>query len=378
MRLIQLNLQPVFGGGEVYTAFVTRTLAALGVPTTLVCHPAAGFWSRLGLPPETVLLPFDRWASLIPQLPQQPAWLLSHGPLPPSVARAVAPNHLLTGIAHMPLQGGRADRYDAYAMVFGVSNYVLAGLRDAGFRTWDEPFYGVADFRRFQGEARAESIRQTSAYAWDLRKGRDRLLSWLEPCVEPLRRRPCFEKRGGVTLGLVSRLTPIKQFPQQFAILAPVMARFPEVVLEVFGSGGYASVRDLKRSLAPVRGRVRFWGQQQDVATVYRGLDYLMTGLPEKEALGLNVIEAQACGTPVLAVNAPPFTETVLDGRTGFLYRDPRQDGGTDFAALLARLLTLAEPLRPREATEHLAGFALPAFTERLRRVAAWAADELR
>jgi len=373
MRLIQLNLQPVFGGGEVFTAFLARALAQLGVATTLVGHPRADFWPRLGLPRDTEFLAARDWLEMERHLPAERTWLLSHGPLPPAVAARLAQRHRLSGIAHMPLQGGRADRYDDYAMVFGVSTYVAEGLRAAGFRTWDEPLYGVADFQRFAGAAPAGALRQTSCYDWDRRKGRDRLLAWLEPCIEALRRRPAFARGGALALGIVSRLTPIKQFPQQFAILAPLLARAPGVTLDIFGSGGYASVRDLRRALAPLGARARFWGQQQDVAAAYRQLDYLMTGLPEKEALGLNVIEAQACGTPVLAVNAPPFTETVLEGRSGFFYRDPREDGGADFAALLARLRALPQPPKPREAAEHLARFGFPAFVERLRRVVAWA-----
>lgn len=81
--------------------------------------------------------------------------------------------------------------------------------------------------------------------------------------------------------------------------------------------------------------QVRFWGQQYDIAGVYPQIDYLLTGLPEKLALGLNMTEAQTCGTSVLAVNAPPFTETVLEGVTGYLYEDPRKDQGADFARLL-------------------------------------------
>lgn len=377
MRLIQLNLQPAFGGGEVFTAFLARALAELGVATCLVHHPRAAFWPQLGLPAGTEFLAAADWGEMEAQLPRERGWLLSHGPLPRAVAARLAPRHLLTGIAHMPLQGGRADRFDEYAMVFGVSGYVAAGLRDAGFATWDEPLYGVADFHRFTAAA-AGPIRQASRYDWDRRKGRDRLLARLEPWVEPLRRRPLFARRDGLTLGVVSRLTPIKQLPQLFALLAPVLARTPGVNLEVFGSGGYASVRDLVRALAPLGERARFWGQQGDVAAVYRQLDYLMTGLPEKEALGLNVIEAQACGTPVLAVNAPPFTETVVDGCTGFFYRDPREDGGADFAALLARLQARRAPLRPHEAAQHLARFGWPAFTARLRRVVAWAGAALK
>jgi glycosyltransferase involved in cell wall biosynthesis len=112
------------------------------------------------------------------------------------------------------------------------------------------------------------------------------------------------------------------------------------------------------------------------VEPVYRGIDYLLTGLPEKEALGLNVIEAQACGTPVIAPAAPPFTETIVDGVTGFFYRDPREDGGEDFGRLLERLRALPARPDPRQATAHLEKFSFKSFVDRLNPVVEWARQE--
>ena len=101
-----------------------------------------------------------------------------------------------------------------------------------------------------------------------------------------------------------------------------------------------------------------------------------MSGLPEKEALGLNILEAQALGTPVLAVDAPPFTETVADGRTGYLYRDPREDGGADFSRVLERALADPRP-DPRAAPDHLARFSRQAFNARVTMLIADAATRL-
>lgn len=367
MRHVQVNLQPHFGGGEVYTAFLCRALAELGVATRLLVHPRADFWDRLGLPDATERVAVADSASLNAHLPSGPLWLLAHGPLPREL-RIAQPGRLRTAIAHMPVQGRNPRDFAEHDLIFAVSGWVRDGLLAAGLPAWPAPLYGVAELGARGGDG---PIQRRSRYDWDRRKGRDRLCGLLEPAVEALRPHPEFVRRPGLTLGIVSRLTPIKQFPQLFAQLAPLLARQPGVNLEIFGSGGYASVRDLDRALAPLRGRVRFWGQQRDVAAVYRQLDYLLSGLPEKEALGLNIIEAQACGTPVLAVNAPPFTETVADGLTGFLYRDPRQDGGADFARLLARLAALPAPLQPQAAHQHLQQFSFAAFVERLRPVVA-------
>jgi glycosyltransferase involved in cell wall biosynthesis len=170
-------------------------------------------------------------------------------------------------------------------------------------------------------------------------------------------------------LGVVSLLSPIKQFPLMFSLLAPRLALFPRINIEIFGNGGYAQVRDLQASLAPIRDRVRFWGYQESVGSIYPGLDYLLTGLAEKEALGLNVLEAQAAGTPVLAPRAPPFTETILDGESGFFYRDPRDDGGIDFAKLIGALVGGRPRPDPRTACGHLEKFSYAAMVGRARGV---------
>jgi glycosyltransferase involved in cell wall biosynthesis len=371
MKLVQINLQPHFGGGEVYTAFVCRALSQLGVPTRLLVHPRAGFWDRLGLPADTERVAVADAADLPQHLPAGPLWLLSHGPLPTEL-RAAMPQRLRSAIAHMPVQGRDPAAFAGHDRIYAVSGWVRDGLKAAGLPAWDEPLYGVADLATRPGEG---EVRRTSRYDWDQRKGRDRLLGWLEPLVEMLRPHPAFERRPGLMLGIVSRLTPIKQFPLLFSHLAPVLARHPQVNLEIFGSGGYASVRDLDRALAALPpGQVRFWGQQGNVAAIYPQLDYLLSGLPEKEALGLNIIEAQACGTPVIAVHAPPFTETVTNDLTGFLYRDPRQDDGADFGRLLDELLAGRARPKPELADTHLARFSFETFVERLRPVVADAA----
>ena len=42
-----------------------------------------------------------------------------------------------------------------------------------------------------------------------------------------------------------------------------------------------------------------------------------------KEGWGLTNIEANACGTAVIAANSPGLRDSVKDGETGFLYESP-------------------------------------------------------
>ncbi len=361
----QVNLQQSFGGGEIYTRFFSQALMALGWEVELFVARGAGFWKRLGMD-GVRLREVAGEAQILDELPRSPVLIVTHTAASPGFATALARLHRLTGFVHMPLYERNPAGFARYERLFAVSRHVLDSARARGLaNVHAEPMYGVADLAPRASGAGA-GIARRSLYDWDRRKLRDRSLGLIAPLAAAFAPAAAFERRPGLTLGIVSRLTPIKQFPRLFYILAPILARHPQVNLEVFGSGGYASVRDLKRSLAPARRQVRFWGQQDDVARIYPQLDYVLSGLPEKEALGLNLIEAQACGTPVLAVNAPPFTETVIDEVSGYLFEDPRRDGGEDFARRLASLLAGAPRPDPRSAAAHLARFSLEAFAERV------------
>lgn len=366
----QVNLQTGWGGGEVYTVFFTRALLALGIPTTLYVHRDNPGWNQ-HLPPGVQVCPVDSPSLHKALAAPTVRWVLSHSPLAVDELAALrAPGRLLSCIAHMPLYGRNPARLAAHDYVIGVSRHVIESLQAAGIAQFHgEPLLGIADLRDGQVARQASPILRHSCYDWDLRKGRDRFLSWVYPFYERCRKPETYRKREGLTLGIVSRLTPIKQFPLLFSWLVPILERHPRINLEIFGAGGYASVRDLRRVLQPLGPRVRFWGHQQNVRQVYAGLDYLMTGLPEKEALGLNVIEAQACGTPVLAVDALPFIETVADEVSGLFYTDPRQDGGKGFECLIGRLLESPFMVDSERIAMHLEKFSESSFRERVSRL---------
>ncbi len=362
----QINLQQQFGGGEVYTRFFTLALIELGYKVVLFVSREAGYWNAL-LPAGVDIVRVDGTAELLRLLPQERSLVVTQTALDADAAQWVAERHLLCGFVHMPLYERNPAGFKHYRCLLPVSQHVLDSVKARGYgNVHAEPMYGVADPAR---NAPNDAIVRRSEFDWDQRKLRDRLLGLTEPVWRMGQPAIEFSKRPGLTLGIVSRLTPIKQFPLMFDTLAPVIAKHPQVNLEIFGSGGYASVRDLRASLAPMRAQVRFWGHQANVAAVYPQLDYVLGGLPEKEALGLNLIEAQYCGTPVLAVRAPPFTETVVDGDSGYFFTDPREDKGASFAQMLQRLQGGAVRPDPRRAIAHLERFSLAAFRARVAHV---------
>lgn len=360
----QINLQQGLGGGEVYTRFFTRALCELGWEVVLFVHEQAHFWRDAEIPGARYI-PVRCYEDIMPLLPEKPALFVTHAPALGRLGEVLRQHHFLASFAHMPLAGRDPAPFREVDLILAVSGYVISTLQNAGLdHYYPQPLYGVADLAR-GGDDHAP-ILASSCYDWDTRKFRDRVLGLIEPLYSKFLPRQTFSHREGLTLGIVSRLTPIKQFPLMFELLAPVISRFPQVSLEIFGSGGYASVRDLKRALTPIQSQVRFWGQQTNVGAIYRQLDFLMTGLPEKEALGLNIIEAEYCGTPVLAIHSPPFTETVVEGETGLFYTDPREDQGRDFARLLDELSAGRERPKPHPGSPHLARFSFPEFKQRV------------
>jgi glycosyltransferase involved in cell wall biosynthesis len=364
LHIHHVNLQSIVGGGEIYTRSLTRAFVDAGARVTLYAHPAARLWDGMEGPGLEVVRIEDE-GQILERVPGKGALVLTQSPISAPCVERIGAVHRVAGFAHMPMFERSAESLRPYHLVITVSRYCIELLRQAGVpQVYPEPVYGTADLARDD----APVIRR-SPYLVDTRKFRDVVIGRLGALAGTVRRKAVpFSLRPGLTLGLVSLISPIKQFPEQFSILAPILARRPAVNLEVFGKGGYAQVRDLRRATAPLGRRVRFWGYQTNVGAIYPQLDYLMTGLPEKEALGLNAIEAQACGTPVLAPDAPPFTETVQDGASGYLYRDPRQDGGRHFGEVIDAILAGRRRPDPRVgAREHLKKFSYPALVARAR-----------
>jgi glycosyltransferase involved in cell wall biosynthesis len=128
------------------------------------------------------------------------------------------------------------------------------------------------------------------------------------------------------TVGTVARLSPEKNIP---TILACAKA-MPEVVFVIVGDGPQSAILG---SMASGLGNVVFAGRRTDVGRFCAAFDALL--LPSAmEGLPLTILEAMACGTPVVASRVGAVPEAVSDGVNGFLVR-----GGTDaYVAALGRL----------------------------------------
>lgn len=357
MHIHHINLRRVVAEREVHTHALTRALLQAQAGVTLYGHPDNPLWDSL--PAKRVDAP--QAAALESRLPATRSLLFVQTPLPEEAARRLAARHILVGF---PGEGAK-EWLRHCALVVGASRHGVQRLRQTGTaRVYPAPLYGVGEAQR--GDATAKIVK-TPPYHWDRGKPRDVVLAGLAPLAALFGRLETYEKRAGLTLGIVSALAPAEQYPALLSLLAPLLARH-EVNLEIFGAGDFGEVRAIREALAPLGERARFWGYQKELAAVYPRIDYLLAGLPEGHALGLDVLEAQACGTPVVAPRLDPFGEIVIHGHTGYLYADPRGDRGTDFGRLIATLKSAPRP-DPRRAVLHLSQFSQHALFERTRRL---------
>jgi glycosyltransferase involved in cell wall biosynthesis len=120
-----------------------------------------------------------------------------------------------------------------------------------------------------------------------------------------------------IYLGRLKKYKRIDIVMRAFAELKAPTAR-----LEIAGVGDYrASLEGLVESL-DLRERVKFLGfvpEEEKVHLLRRAWASVLAS--PKEGWGISNLEAAACGTPVIAANAPGVRESVIDGRTGLLVR---------------------------------------------------------
>jgi glycosyltransferase involved in cell wall biosynthesis len=158
------------------------------------------------------------------------------------------------------------------------------------------------------------------------------------PARPDIRRELATDPSAPIVLAMC-RLDPRKGVDQIIRAVAALDGDLGRAQLAVVGAGstGESLARRLRLLGAELLGdRVQFLGPRQDIAAVLRSADVLVQA-SAREALGLSVLEAQACGTPVVAYPASGTSEIVRDGETGLL---ARQDDVAHLSACIGRVLT--------------------------------------
>lgn len=125
---------------------------------------------------------------------------------------------------------------------------------------------------------------------------------------------------------LVARLAPEKDLPNLMQAAALLMRQDPSFRLLIAGGG--PCIEETRQSIGQLglTGHVELLGERSDIPAILARSSLFV--LPSKtEGISLTLLEAMACGLPVVATRAGGNGEVVQDGQTGWLVPvgDPEQ-----------------------------------------------------
>jgi phosphatidylinositol alpha-1,6-mannosyltransferase len=162
-----------------------------------------------------------------------------------------------------------------------------------------------------------------------------------------------------LTFGRMSADERYKGFDEVIQALPRLLPRIPGLVYVAAGDGSDRARLEAKAKALGVGDHVRFCGRvsEAEKADLYRLSDaYVMPS--SGEGFGFVVLEALACGTPVVASSADGTREAVLGGELGLLV-DPKDADGLEAAIIKA-------VSRPKAVPPGLGHFSFANFEKRL------------
>jgi glycosyltransferase involved in cell wall biosynthesis len=173
---------------------------------------------------------------------------------------------------------------------------------------------------------------------------------------------------GSPVAAMAAQFIPRKGHDTLLSALPSVFESHPRLQVLLFGQGG---LRDQVAAEVARRGwtdRVQLPGFRDDLARILPMLD-LLVHPARMEGLGVVLLQAAACGIPLVAARAGGIPEICIDGETGWLVEPGDPQG---LAAALNE--ALANPLEARQrggAGRQLVerAFSIPAMVEGNRRV---------
>ena len=170
----------------------------------------------------------------------------------------------------------------------------------------------------------------------------------------------------------VGQLTRRKGYDVALAALPDIVKRHPQASLLMVSGINLADRQGVERMSTDlgVAGHVRFLGRLEDAALVnlFRTCDVYVT--PTRyEGFGLTLLEAMACGAPVVSTDVPAVNEIVRDGENGLL---SRPEDPVSLARATLRILeepVLRERLRAGGRRTSVEEFDADTLTRRLESV---------
>ncbi len=135
---------------------------------------------------------------------------------------------------------------------------------------------------------------------------------------------PDKKRKEEFNVGIIGRLTPIKGHLHFVKAMAYVARAVPRLKIWIIGDAP-ASKEAYKEQVQVLVKRLGLWhctqflGNQRDIPSILANLDLLVLATTTHEAFGRVIIEAQACGVPVVATRVGGVIDIIEDQKTGIL-----------------------------------------------------------
>ncbi len=156
---------------------------------------------------------------------------------------------------------------------------------------------------------------------------------------DPARLEPFGIPGDAKIIGLVAVLRPEKNHELFLRAAAIVRKQEPRAHFVLIGDGPERAKLDRLTSELKLGGCVHFLGKRSNVPELLSLFDVF--ALTSKiEASPVSILEAQACGVPVVATRVGSIPESVVDGETGLLVESEDAEG---MARAIVRILTAPE-----------------------------------
>ncbi|MCL7972585.1 MAG: glycosyltransferase family 4 protein [marine benthic group bacterium] len=201
--------------------------------------------------------------------------------------------------------------------------------------------YGQADWLITTGEAVRRGLADSGLFPLDrsvsLPTGVDLAMFRPDPDGRQAARRDLGLVGDAAVIGVVAYLREDKGHEVLLRAMPGILEDHPDAVLVLVGDGPLRSelegrVRDLA-----IQHSVQFAGLREDVASILSAFDVFCQPSLRNEGVPQSVLQAGACGLPVVSTRVGGIPEAVLDGETGILVMPGDAEGiGRAVSALLA------------------------------------------
>ena len=131
---------------------------------------------------------------------------------------------------------------------------------------------------------------------------------------------PNVEKIDGRII-CVGRISPQKRFDRMVDAFALIADKYPKWRIDIYGGGEEQGLFLLNQQIRArgLEGRVIVYPPVNDIYVEYQRSQFLVLS-SDFEGFGLVIVEAMACGIPVIATDCPSGpSEIIDDGKTGLL-----------------------------------------------------------